>query len=152
MTDDEIRTLPLDEIARRCPTRTAMVEAVKQAENIAFRVNAQPSTLSGEVAIHLERRALLLGRDYLAPWTNAINIFDALGEAIALVAQVEALISAARVEELGACALIVRKRKECHEWRHCGATSDAESIATASRVNESDEILMAIQARMQGAE
>lgn len=152
MTDDEIRTLPLDEIARRCPTRTAMEEAVKQAENIAFRVNAQPSTLSSEVAAHLERRALLLGRDHLAPWIHAINLFDALGEAIALVAQVEALISEARKATREACAQIANGRMMYHTARHSAAMTDAEAIATTSRVNEAGEILMEIRAQKDDAE
>lgn len=86
MTDEDIRTLPLDEIARRCPNRTAMLRAVHRAEEIAYRIDAKPDTLSGEIAAHLERRALLLARDYLVPWTEAAHALEGLGEALARVA------------------------------------------------------------------
>jgi hypothetical protein len=90
LTDEQIRTLTLEEIARACPTASARWAAVFRLQAIAGAAKnyaLDGNGLIGAVVHELEFRALRFMREYVDGFWHAVEALCAFGEAIAIVAQ-----------------------------------------------------------------
>lgn len=104
MTSDEIRTLDLEEIARRCATVSARRRALYQliaASRAASIANPRASGLLLAVLNEFERRPLQFERAYVDDFVRAIDALCAFGDVIATAAQARIVSRALDAEETG---------------------------------------------------